>query len=270
MAMLLAGVGFSGLVGHASPAGRAAVQPRGRPQIAMKATPKVPYKHRDSDFTQWVDIYNRMYRERIMFLSQPIEDDFANTIIAVLLYLESEDANSPVSMYFNVPGGSTKAGLALHDTMTNMPYDIQTVNMGMAAQVSAFLIAGGTPGKRFALPNARFLMQNPSIERPVDEEGKPRTRIMQATEMRLEVAEVLRDKRRVLEGFSRFTGRSMQLLEEDFKRDFYLDAQEAVKYGLIDQTTMPKRPTKAGKDLQLGMAGSGGDGAEQPPQLQRV
>ena len=100
-----------------------------------------------------------MYRERIIFLSQDIDDDFANVMISVLLYLESEDAKSPVSMYFNVAGGKTKPGLALHDTMTNMPYDIQTVNMGIAAETSAFLIAGGTPGKRFALPNSRFLMQ---------------------------------------------------------------------------------------------------------------
>lgn len=125
----------------------------------VMAVPKVPYKQQNSDTAQWVDIFNRMYRERIMFLSQGIDDDFANTIIAVLLYLESEDANSPVSMYFNVPGGVMKSGLALQDTMANMPYDIQTVNMGMAAQVSAFLIAGGTPGKRFALPNARFVLQ---------------------------------------------------------------------------------------------------------------
>ena len=142
------------LVGHAPTPGRAPA----RAGVTMKATPKVPYKHRESEFTQWVDIYNRMYRERIMFLSEPIGDDFANTIIAVLLFLESEDANKDVSMYFNVPGGQTKAGLALHDTMVNMPYDIQTVNMGLAAQTSAFLIAGGTPGKRFALPNSRFYM----------------------------------------------------------------------------------------------------------------
>merc|ERR1719469_1099962 len=203
----------------------------------MKAVPRVPFKSRDSEYTQWVDVYNRMYRERIIFLSQDIDDDFANVMISVLLYLESEDAKSPVSMYFNVAGGKTKPGLALHDTMTNMPYDIQTVNMGIAAETSAFLIAGGTPGKRFAL-------QSPSMMPPLDNEGKPIQRVMQATEMQLEVAEVLRDKRRLLEGYSQFTGKPMQTLENDFKRDFYLSAQEAMDYGLVDKLTMPKRPTK--------------------------
>ena len=154
LATLVAGLA---LVGHAPATGRA------RGQVAMKATPRVPFKSRDSDYTQWVDIYNRMYRERIIFLSQDIDDDFANVMISVLLYLESEDSKSPVSMYFNVAGGKTKPGLALHDTMTNMPYDIQTVNMGIVAETAAFLVAGGTPGKRFALPNSRFLMQ---VRRP--------------------------------------------------------------------------------------------------------
>merc|ERR1712060_430711 len=103
-----------------------------------------------------------------------------------------------VQMYMNVGGGVTKAGLAMHDTMNMMPYEIQTVNMGMCAQIAAFLVASGTKGKRFALPNARFMLQNPRIEEPVDQQGKPRRRVMQATEMRLEVAEVLRDKKRII------------------------------------------------------------------------
>lgn len=207
---------------------------------------------------QWIDIYNRMYRERIMFIGQGIEDNFANTIISVLLYLESEDANSPVSMYFNVPGGIMKSGLAMHDTMRIMPYDIQTVNMGMCAQVSAFLVAGGTKGKRFALPNARFAMQNPGIMPPVDEQGNQRQRPMQATEMQLEVQEALRDRKRMLDGFSRFTGRSLDQLEQDFLRDFYLTADEAVQYGLVDQLLLPKRPDKLASkdDLQLGSIGA--------------
>jgi ATP-dependent Clp protease protease subunit len=235
LATLVAGLA---LVGHAPATGRA------RGQVAMKATPRVPFKSRDSDYTQWVDIYNRMYRERIIFLSQDIDDDFANVMISVLLYLESEDSKSPVSMYFNVAGGKTKPGLALHDTMTNMPYDIQTVNMGIVAETAAFLVAGGTPGKRFALPNSRFLMQSPSMMPPMDNEGKPIQRVMQATEMQLEVAEVLRDKRRLLEGYSQFTGKPMQELEQDFKRDFFLNAQEAMDYGLVDKLTMPKRLAK--------------------------
>ena len=123
-----------------------------------------------------------------------------------------------------------------------MPYEIQTVNIGICAQISAFLVAGGTPGKRFALPNARFSLQSPGSYPSVDQEGKPRQRIMQATEMQLEVEEVLRDNKRMLEGFSRFTGRPLELLRDEFKRDFYLDATEAKQYGLIDQILLPKRP----------------------------
>ena len=207
--------------------------------VAMRSTPKVPYKFPGMDEATWISIYSRMYRERILLLSQDIDDDFANQMIATLLYLESEDSKSPAAMYFNVGGGVMKAGLAVHDTMRMMPYEFQTVNMGMCAQVAAFLVAAGTKGKRFALPNARFRMENPTIEPMYDNEGKPRMRIMQATEMRLEVAEVLRDKQRVLEGFSSATGRSAEQLERDFKRDFYLDANEALQYGLVDRLLLP-------------------------------
>ena len=232
--------------------------PRARaPAMMPKATPKVPYKYPGSEQPQWVDVYNRMYRERIMFLSQPISDNFANQMIAVLLYMESEDATSPAAMYCNVPGGLSKAGLAIYDTMRIMPYDIQTVNMGVCAQVAAFLVAGGTPGKRYALPNARFAMQNPTLDPSYDNEGKPFLRRMQATEMQLEVEEILREKKRMLEGFSQFTGRDQDLLKRDFTRDFYLTAPEALQYGLIDQILQSKRSDKIlrEKDVQFGAFG---------------
>jgi len=205
------------------------------------STPRVPYKYPGMDSPQWVDIYNRMYRERIIFLGQGIDDNYANNMIAVLLYLESDDNSKPVSMYFNCPGGLTKSGLAIHDTMQMMPYKIQTVNLGICAQISSFLVASGTPGARMALPNARFLLTNPRIDPPRDREGRPQQRPMQATEMRLEVAEVLRDKKRILEGFSGFTGRPMEQLETDFKRDFFLSGKEALEYGLVDRILEPKR-----------------------------
>jgi len=196
--------------------------------------------------------------ERIMFLQNPITDDIANNMIAVLLYLESEDATSPVAMYCNCGGGIAKSGLALYDTMRIMPYEIQTVNIGMCAQISAFLVAGGTPGKRYALPNSRFVLQEPYLYPSYDAEGNPRTRIMQATEMKLEVEEVLRDRKRMLEGFSGFTGRSVELLKKDFGRNFYLDAAEAKEYGLIDSVLAPKRPDKQSAEVKLGAFG--GDG----------
>ena len=128
--------------------------------------------------------------------------------------------------------------------MRTMPYPIQTVNLGMSAQMGAFLVAGGTKGMRYALPNSRFAMVNPSLDPPYDNEGKPIFRRMQATEMQLEAEEVLRDKKRMLEGFSEFTGRSVDVLRSDFKRDFYLSANEALEYGLVDKILMPKNPNK--------------------------
>lgn len=134
--------------------------PFSRASVGMAGgTPRVPWKAPGMESPQWIDVYNRMYRERIIFLGQGLDDNFANMMISVMLYLESEDATSPVAMYFNVPGGIMKSGLAMYDTMRIMPYQIQTVNIGLCAQAAAFLVAGGSKGKRFALPNARFAMQ---------------------------------------------------------------------------------------------------------------
>ena len=217
----------------------------------------MPYKYPGMESPVWVDIYNRMYRERIIFVSQPIDDNFANQMISVLLYLESENAKDAVGMYYNTPGGVMKSGLAIYDAMRVMPYDMQTVNMGLCGQMAAFLVAGGTKGKRFALPNSRFSLENPGIPPTYDQEGKPRTRIMQATEMRLEVEEVMRDKKRMLEGFSEFSGRSLDVLKADFGRDFYLSAPEAIQYGLVDQLLMPKNPSKLASrsDVKFGEFG---------------
>ena len=120
------------------------------------------------------------------------------------------------------------------------------------------MVAVSTPGKRFALPNARFVMQNPGIYPRYDEEGRPRVQPMQASEMKLEVEEVMRDKKRMLEGFSSFTGRSTDLLKKDFSRDFYLTATEATQYGLVDQILMPKRPGKIASkaDIKFGSFGA--------------
>ena len=227
------------------PTAAAAPQQRSSTPLMMpKSTPMIPYKYPGMDSPQWVNIYNRMYRERIMFLGEGIDDNLANQIIAVLLYLESEDALSPVGMYCNIGYSKMKSSLALYDTMRTMPYPIQTVNLGMSAQMGAFLVAGGTKGMRYALPNSRFAMVNPSLDPPYDNEGKPIFRRMQATEMQLEAEEGLRDKKRMLEGFSEFTGRSVDVLRSDFKRDFYLSANEALEYGLVDKILMPKNPNK--------------------------
>jgi len=252
---LVAAAGLLGGAGLRAP--QAPLQRTGRLSMMPSSTPRVPYKYPGMENPVWVDVYNRMYRERIMFLGQGINDQFANTIIAVLLYLEQESAQDSVGMYFNVPGGYMKSGLAIYDTMRIMPYKIQTVNMGISAQVASFLVAGGTKGERFSLPNSRFAMMNPGIDPSYDQEGNPRTRIMQATEMKVEVEEVLRDKKRMLEGFSTFTGRSMELLRADFSRDFYLTAPEAMEYGLIDELLAPKRPEKLASRSAIKLPGLG-------------
>jgi ATP-dependent Clp protease protease subunit len=206
----------------------------------MAPRPRVPYKYPGTQTPVWVDIYNLFYRERTIFLSQAITDSVANQIVAVLLYLQSENASKPVTMYFNSVGGIRTSGLAIYDTMRYMPYDIQTMNLGVCAQVSAYLVAGGTKGRRFALPNSTFVMQNPVMMPDFDQEGNPVVRPMQATEMKIEVEQVLREKKLMLQGFSSFTGRSTDLLEQDFRRDFYLDAEGAKAYGLIDGVLQPK------------------------------
>jgi ATP-dependent Clp protease protease subunit len=264
-AMMLAATGLLGAGLRVTPPMQ--LQRAGGPLMMPSTTPKVPYKYPGMEDPVWIDVYNRMYRERIMFLNQEIDDNFANTIIAVLLYLESENANDNVAMYYNVPGGVTKSGLAIYDTMRIMPYSIQTVNIGMCAQIGAFLVGGGTPGKRFALPNSRFMMQNPRIDPRYDENGRPMFRPMQATEMKLEVEEVIRDKKLLLEGFSRFTGRSIDLLRADFGRDFYLTAVEASQYGLVDQILMPKNPSKAKTKADIKLGNFGGDGQRYGDQL---
>ena len=241
----LPGAKLSRVTHSLAPANRA-----GCPVLMAGGTPMVPYKYPGSEIPQWVSVYNRMYRERILFLGSYIDDNFANQMIAVLLYLESESASDPVAMYCNVGGANMKSGLALYDTMRTMPYPIQTVNMGMSAQMGAFIVAGGTAGKRYALPNSRFAMMNPRMDPPYDTEGKPIRIPMQATEMQLEVEEVLRNKQRMLEGFSKFTGRSVDLLRSDFGRDFYLAADEALEYGLVDQVLSNKAPTGAGASGQ--------------------
>lgn len=232
------------------------------PSVSMKEAPLVPYRFPGSEVPQWINVYNRMYRERIIFIGKGIDDNFANTMIAVMLYLESEDAKSAASMYFNVPGGTVKAGLAMHDTMRMMPYPVHTVNMGIAADVGAFLVASGTPGKRLALPNSRFLLAQPQLLPPRDNEGKVIRRPMQATEMQLEVTEVLRDKERLVKGYSSFTGRSEEQIRDDLRRDVYLSATEAVDYGLIDAVMTPKGSSKDTSDEEAKF-GSYGSGDEQ-------
>lgn len=193
--------------------------------------PKVPYKAPGAQNHEFIDIFNRLYRERIIYVGQDLDDESANQIIAVLLYLENTDAKANVSMYFNCPGSTVPAGLAVYDCMHAMKYPITTINLGLAASMGAFLVGAGTKGKRMALPNSRFLLQAPSLMDTV--RG-------QASDIQIEVQNILRQKQRMIDGLHQFTGRSHEELTKDLARDMYLTAPEARTYGLIDRVLVPQ------------------------------
>ncbi len=172
-----------------------------------------------------MDIYSRLLSERIVFLGTPIDDQVANTVMAQLLHLESEGAEEDISLYINCPGGSVPAGLAIYDTMQFVKPDIVTTALGMAASMGAFLLAGGTEGKRKALSNARITLHQPSIE---GLEG-------QASDVEIYAEELRRMKRRINELWAHHTGQSFEKIERDTDRDYIMGAGEAVEYGLVDE-----------------------------------
>ena len=152
-------------------------------------------------------------------------------MVAVLLTLSNEDNKAGVQMYFNCPGGEVRAGLAVYDTMNNCGFDITTLNLGIAASISGWLCGAGTPGKRMALPNARFLLQNPKLE----DMGLSQQLYAQASDVKIEANEILRMRDKVYRGLMRFTDRDYETIRKDLTRDLYLTAPEAVEYGLIDK-----------------------------------
>lgn len=169
------------------------------------------------------DIYSRLLKERIIFLGEEVNETTASLVVAQLLFLESEDPSKDINLYINSPGGSVTAGMAIYDTMNYIKCDVSTVCMGMAASMGAFLLAGGTKGKRFALPNAEVMIHQPS--------GGARG---QATEIRIVAEQILRTKKRLNEILAANTGQPIEVIEQDTERDNYMTAEEAVKYGLVD------------------------------------
>eukprot|EP00166_Cyanidium_caldarium_P002543 ctg_2484.g765 len=196
-----------------------------------RAMPRVPYKGPGMDDYVFVDLMQRLNKDRIIFMGEELDEETANQTVSLLLQLKDEDAVSPVTMYCQIPGGTYAGGMALYDCMQSMPYDIVTLNMGMAAGMGAFIVAGGTKGKRYALPNARFLFQQPSL---FDEVNGP------AEDVRTEVVNVLRQRDRWLRCLAHFCGRPVEAIVDDFRRDRYFTAPEAREYGLIDRVLEPK------------------------------
>ena len=170
------------------------------------------------------DIYSRLLNERIVFLGTPVDDQIANLIVAQLLHLESEDPDKDVQIYINSPGGSVYAGLAIYDTMQFIKPDVQTTCVGIAMSMGALLLAGGAEGKRFALPNAKILIHQVSS----GFQG-------QATDIEIQAREVINIKRRLEEIMSKDTGQDIEKVSKDMDRDFYMTAQEAKEYGIIDR-----------------------------------
>lgn len=199
--------------------------------VSMAGVPKVPYKAPGAQNHEFIDIFNRLYRERIIYVGQDLDDEQANQIIAVMLYLENEDPTANVSFYFNCPGGTIAAGLAVYDCMRALRFPVVTINLGLAASMSAFLVGAGTKGKRMALPNSRFLLQSPSLMDGV--RG-------QASDVAIEVKNIMKQRDRIIDGLHEFTGRSRDEIRKDLARDMYLTAPEARTYGLIDQVLMPQ------------------------------
>ena len=169
------------------------------------------------------DIYSRLLNDRIIFLGEEVTDVSANLIVAQLLFLESEDPGKDIHMYINSPGGSVSAGLAIYDTMQYIKCDIETICIGMAASMGAFLLAGGTKGKRMALPNSEIMIHQPS--------GGAQG---QATEIKIVAEQILKTKRKLNEILAANTGKPLEQIEIDTERDNYMSAEEAKAYGLID------------------------------------
>ncbi len=175
------------------------------------------------------DIYSRLLKDRIIFLGTAIDDNVANLIIAQLLFLEADDPDREISMYINSPGGAVDSGLGVYDTMQHVRPDVVTYCVGMAASMSALLLAGGAKGKRYSLPNSRIMIHQPS-----GQAGGT------AEDVRIYADEILKMRRRYNELMAKHTGKSVETVEKDSDRDFFLSAEEALKYGIVDRVVNPK------------------------------
>ena len=169
------------------------------------------------------DIYSRLLKDRIIFLGEAVNDTTASLVIAQLLFLESEDPGKDIQLYINSPGGSVTAGWGIYDTMHYIKCDVSTICVGMAASMGAFLLAGGTKGKRFALPNAEIMIHQPS--------GGAKG---QATEIQIVADMILKTKKKLNETLAANTGQPYEVVARDTERDYYMSAEEAKAYGLID------------------------------------
>lgn len=170
------------------------------------------------------DIFSRLLEDRIIFLGEEVTDSIADVIVAELLFLESEDPNKDIHLYINSPGGSVTAGMAIYDTMQYVKCDVSTICVGLAASMGSFLLAGGTKGKRYALPNSEILIHQPS--------GGTQG---QASDMKIAADEIIKTRERLNRLLSQNSGQPLEVIERDTERDHWMTAEEAKTYGLIDE-----------------------------------
>lgn len=172
------------------------------------------------------DIYSRLLKDRIIMLNGPVTDESANTIVAQLLFLESDNPDKDINLYINSPGGSVTAGMAIYDTMQYIKSDVSTICLGLAASMGSFLLTAGAKGKRFALPNSEILIHQPSVHGGF--QG-------QATDIKIHADWLLKNKAKLNKIYSERTGQPLEKIEQDMERDYYMTAEEAFKYGIVDK-----------------------------------
>ena len=190
----------------------------------------IPYVvERTSNGERSYDLYSRLLKDRIIFLGEEVTDASANAIVAQMLFLESEDPNKDIYFYINSPGGSVTAGMAIYDTMKYIKCDVNTICVGMAASMGAFLLSGGTKGKRYALPNAEVMIHQPSA----GTRGK-------VTDMAIDLQHVLRMKERLNKMLAEHTGQPVEKVTADTERDNWMTAEEAMEYGIVDEVMVRK------------------------------
>jgi ATP-dependent Clp protease, protease subunit len=195
-------------------------------------TPSVPYRLPGGTYEQWIGIYERLFRERIIFLTEEVDDGIANAIVAYMLYLDSEDSTKPIYLYINSPGGSVTAGMAIYDTMQYIKSEVVTICVGLAASMGAFLLNAGAKGKRLALPHSRIMIHQPSG-------GVGRS---QATDIEIEAARIVQVRRDLNQLMAQHSGQSVEKIERDSDRDYFMSAAEAKAYGLIDRVIEERLP----------------------------
>ncbi len=189
--------------------------------------PKVPFRMPGESTTQWVDLFNRLSRERVLFLCSELKDDLANQLIGIMLFLNAEEEKKGLYLYINSPGGSLTCGIAVYDSMNFIEAEVTTICVGTAASVASFVLAGGNLGKRMAFPNCRIMIHQP--------EGGSQG---QASEIVFEASEVARVRQEVAKAYSERTGQSLTQIIRDMDRDQYMCAREAKEYGIVDQVAI--------------------------------